>query len=307
MESAINGISKVIMTSIIFIMIGSMIYSFISNISDRIEKKRKLRSYKKIKKEDYYRELPCKGDLFLTYYIASKYKTCDYLSLKGNLATSFFLKWVKKGLVKIQGYDPGTNDVILYIDTSCENAIDDNIERHLYEGFKESVGTNKTFKEDDILHHIRNKNVINFLSEAYQEGERRLIKYAPKPDESKQYFKEYRILNFIKELKKEINGFKYFIVDFTSLDKKDLTEFPLWDNYVIFANLLGLIEHFKKGTFIKNEEFMNPEIKKIINSGIFDKFNEYSHKNIIYSEEEYASNKRAISKSQNEYLKNNSK
>ena len=305
MESTIDAISKVITFSIIGMIIGSLIYNFISEVIEKIEKKKKLRSYKKVKKEDYYRELPCKGDLFLTYYIASKYKTCDYLSLKGNLVTSFFLKWVKKGLVKIYGYDTNSNDVILYIDTSCEStAIDDDIERHLYEGFKESVGSNKTFKEDDILYHIRNKNVISFLTEAYKEGEKRLIKYAPKPDESKLYFKEYRIINFIKELKKEINGFKYFIVDFTNVEKKDLVEVPFWDNYIIFANLLGLLEHFKKGTFIKNEKSMNPEMRKVLNSNIFEKINEYSHKNEIYSEEEFTKNKKAIKKSQIDFLKN---
>ena len=301
MENAIESISKGFGITILCFVLGLMLFDWISQIDDKRQKKKLLKSYKKVKKEDYFRELPCKGDLFLTYYISSRYKTCDYLSLKGNLITSFFLKWVKKGLVKIQGYDTKTNDVILYIDTSCENAIDDNLERRLYEGFKESVGENKTFKEDDILYHIRNEKVVNFLTDAYTEGEKRLLFYAPKPDESKLYFKEYRLLNYIKELIKEINGFKYFIVDFTSVKKKDLTEVPIWDNYIIFANLLGLLDHFQKGTFIKDEKFMNPEMREILKTNIFEKFDEYSHNNEIYSEEEYKSNKKIIVESQNNY------
>ena len=186
---------------ILIILVTVIIFAGLMLTDDN--KRRETVVEKKVESKKYYRSLPCQGDIFITYFILSKCNLTDYLSIKGNLISSFYLKW---DLLKIKSVDQKDNQAIMYFDEIHNDIIEDEVEKKLYKISKEVLETYNVefFKADDLIKHLisNNQSMVNFFKDAYEEGKKRLIAIGPRPDETKEYYKEYTLIPYIQLLKR---------------------------------------------------------------------------------------------------------
>ncbi|MBR5662459.1 MAG: hypothetical protein IKX00_02265 [Bacilli bacterium] len=290
--------------SVLFILLVLFIVQIIIVTIFNYSKRREISLEKKLRTKNTSSEIPCKGDLYITYFIASKCNLADYLSLKGNLISSFYLKWLKKGLLKIDKSDAKDKQAILYFDDKAANCIDDEVEAELYTITKnvlDASGANY-FKADDLVSYMTNNNedVINFFEHAYYKGKKRVYA-AITPVSEKVTRVDNRILTeYMLELKKQIVEFINFINKVDILDNYEFESVKVWDNYYIFANLLGLRDKIKDGRF---KDKVNPNLIKLKYTRTFENIDNIVHVNVLCSEKEYKNNKRKIIKSKRNYEK----
>lgn len=205
-----------------------------------------------------FRDIPCDNDLYLFYYLAN---TLGYIkeNQKGGIIAAIILKWVrdgyitfektkKRGLIfKKEGFTIEFNKNI-----QCHN---DN-EKKLLKMFKKAAGSNgiletgefenwceENYERVDDWFEDLDSNVIDKLYDSKDLTDR--VGYR------KQFgikFKCDEIVysNKLKEYIYQIVGFKKFIEEMTLLDEKEVIEVRLWEDYLIYASILGLADKVEK-------------------------------------------------------------
>ena len=278
------------------ILIGFIIYFIFIMVKDD-DKDNKIIDQATTDIKENHRELPCKGDLFISYFVLSESGILDYLSVKGNLILSLYLSWIKKGILKVKNIG---NQLTFYFDITSENMINDNIEQKLYETVKNTLSTNSNgFKADELVKCLVNNNqiVVNFFKDAYEEGKARIIKIATSSTVASN---DFNVTPYIQELKKQIVSFQNYLINFSRTNQEGFDSNYILDNYYIFANLLGINKTIENSWFM---EKVNPDMLKLVNSGVVNNLDEYAHTNNLYSDEEFNRHKKIIKKSEKAYNK----
>ena len=292
--------------SMLLIILGLFIVYIILTSIFNYSKRREISLEKKLRTKTASSDIPCKGDLYVTYYIASKCNLTDYLSLKGNLISSFYLKWVKKGLLQIDKSDAKDKQAILYFNDSVTNCIDDEVEGELYTITKnvlKNSGANY-FKADDLITYItnNNENVIRFFEDAYYKGKKRVYAALTPVSTENTKISNRMLTEYMLDLKRQIVEFMNFIKNADILNKYEFESVKIWDNYYIFANLLGLRDNIKDGRF---KDKINPNLIKLKYTKTVENIDNIVHVNILCSKDEYKNNKKKIIKSLRKYKKQN--
>ena len=278
------------------ILIGFIIYFIFIMVKDD-DKDNKIIDEAAKDINENHRDLPCKGDLFIAYFVLSESGILDYLSVKGNLILSLYLSWIKKGILKVKNID---NQPTFYFDNTSENMINDNIEQKLYETVKNTLSTNSNgFKADELVKCLVNNNqiVVNFFKDAYEEGKARIIKIATSSTVASN---DFNVTPYIQELKKQIVSFQNYLINFSRTNQEGFDSNYILDNYYIFANLLGINKTIKNSWFTDK---VNPDMIKLVNSSVVNNLDEYAHTNNLYSDEEFNRHKNIIKKSEKAYNK----
>jgi len=256
---------------------------------------------KKLRSRKTSDKIPCYGDLYITYFIASKCNLVDYLSLKGNLISSFYLKWLKKGLLKIKDADESDKESILFFDDKYVNCLDDEIEKELYTITKKALlmANADYFKADDLIKNFIDEKIglTGFFTHVYNKAKTKLgLQGIPDFERNTHYY----ITDHILDLKRQVVEFMNFIQNETIIKDYEFESVQVWDNYYIFANLLGLRGKVKLAWF---NDKINPNFIKISKQDTFDSIDDFVHSKQIYSEEELINNKQKINKSQKNYVR----
>ena len=196
--------------------------------------------------KEYLKDVPCKGDLFITYFVLSKSNLIDYLTVKGNFISSIYLSWIKKGLIKTKSIDKGDNQLNLYFDNTNITAIDSEIEKKLYESIKNGITVNQTgvFKLDELVKSLVSSNqiIVNFLKESYEEGKKRIIKTLTNSYELNE---DYNVEPCVQELKKQIVSFQNYLINFANGPENESASVYVLDNYYEFSKFLDIHENIK--------------------------------------------------------------
>lgn len=235
---------------------------------------------KKIPKDvPYYRDIPCKKDVFRAYFIAYKY---GLTKNKTDVLGAIILKWLKDGLIKIEQKEMGKifkkeNTVVVLTELKAESIADlkeRRLFRMLYEASKDGYLENKEFEKwcsnsylqilswfDDII-EVKKIELVN-------EG---LIKNEIKT--SLRIFKR-KVYTATPELKQEaieLAGLKRYLNDYTLIKDREAIEVELFEEYLIYAQIMGIAKKVAK-------EFKDlyPEIIEQSN------FNSYDHLIFIYT------------------------
>lgn len=293
---------QVFIAILIIILVIFVVILFVLFIINPNDEKSKLE--KKLKTKKKSSKIPCNGDLYVTYLIASKCNLVDYLSIKGNLISSFYLKWLKKGLLKIQAADKDDNQAVLYFDDNFVNCLDDEIEGELYSISKNALLIAKAnyFKADDLINALSDEKIglTAFFIHVYYKAKKRIeAQVLPLGENSvrnKRLLVEERML-FLKE---EVVEFMNFIKDEAMVKDYEFESVHIWDNYYIFANLLGLRKNMKPGWF---NDKVNQNFIAISKTKTFDNINEFVHNESIYGVDEMLNHKNKIVKSQKNYVR----
>lgn len=226
-----------------------------------------LPSKKKIKNIDMFRDIPCHKDIYYFYYTA----LCSGLieaNEKSGIIAAILLQWVRdnkiefvktkdKGLLlKKEGYSIDLNK---RIETSCE--VESDLLRllltasgnnHVLETNEFEKWCKKNYSRLDMWFDRVNSYVESCLITQGMLDKKNIL--------HKFLFSSYYIPQKIydvefKEEMEHVIGFKKFLEEISSIDEKEVIEVKLWEEYLIFATILGIADKVEKQLKIRCPEF----------------------------------------------------
>lgn len=202
-----------------------------------------------------YRDIPCKGDIFRAYFVADTYKL---LKKKTDFLGAIFLKWLKENRISIEKQEVGKifkkedTCIILKNDSSFLNEHEEALYKMIKEASKDEILQEKEFEKwcsrnyskilnwfDKILDSERDLLVSEGIIELQEVPVMKVFKK-----------KKYVVNDSLMEEAKELAGLKKFLEEFTLIKEREPIEVNLFEDYLIFAQILGIAKkvasQFKK-------------------------------------------------------------
>lgn len=204
-----------------------------------------------------FREIPCDKNILLFYYLAKKQGIISDDDSRPNLISGFILKWVRDGLITIKAKESGMvfkkENYEMYLNLNAE--IENEQESSLYKMFilASNNGTLKTksfqkwcsthyqkiddwFMEvDNTTNDYMNKNDYTTSGTIYK----RFLFWKIPQDRTIWTNKAYDQCLYVW-------GFNNFLKDEDNMKEKAAIEVKLWDEYLIFAAVLGIADRVEK-------------------------------------------------------------
>jgi len=201
----------------------------------------------------YYRDIPCKKDIFRAYYIAHQY---GLTKNKTDVLGAIILKWLKEGLIKIEQKETGMifkkeNTVVVLSETNPE-ALNDEKEKELfkmlYEASKDGYLENKEFEKWCSNSYTR---VLSWFDEIIKREKEKLANEGLLTVEEKVSLKIFKskVYTATSELKQEameLAGLKRYLNEYTLIKDREAIEVQLFEEYLIFAQIMGIARKVAK-------------------------------------------------------------
>ena len=209
---------------------------------------------KKIPKDvPYFRDIPCKKDIFRAYYIGYQY---GIIKNKTDILGAIILKWLKDGLIRIEEKETGLvfkkeNTVIVLKETNPEKIFEpkeNELFKMLYEASKDGYLESKEFEKwcqhsyskilswfDTIISSEENKLVEEGIIEVREEAKLKIFKsqvYVATPELKKEAI--------------ELAGLKRYLNEYTLIKEREAIEVQLFEEYLIFAQIMGIAKKVAK-------------------------------------------------------------
>lgn len=204
-----------------------------------------------------FREIPCDKDIFLFYYLAKKLDIIGDDESRENLISGFILKWVRDGVVTIREKESGAivkkknYDMYLDVDVKFENKQESALYKMFILASKDGVLQTIAFqkwcgkhykkidswftKVDNIIEDSMNKNGYAKTATVYK----RVLFWNIPRDRTVWTNKAYDQCLYVW-------GFNNFLKDEDNMKEKAAIEVKLWDEYLIFAAVLGIADRVEK-------------------------------------------------------------
>lgn len=209
---------------------------------------------KKIPKDvPYFRDIPCKKDIYRAYYIGYKY---GIIKSKTDILGAIILKWLKNGMIRIEGKETGLifkkeNTVIVLTETNPEmfiEAKEKELFKMLYDASKDGYLESKEFEKwcsksyskilswfDAIISNEENKLIEEGLIEVKEKTTLKIFKG-----------KIYVATTELKQEAIELAGLKRYLNEYTLIKEREAIEVQLFEEYLIFAQIMGIAEKVAK-------------------------------------------------------------
>ena len=202
---------------------------------------------------DYYRDIPCNGNLFRAYYIAYNY---GLLKNKTDILGAIILKWLKDSLIKLEQKEQGVifkkeNTVIILNGAKTElitNVKEKEIFDLLYRASGDGILENKEFER-----WCRNNysKILNWFENILKEEKQDLVINGFLIPHEKTTLKIFKstVFTVTPEIRNEaiqIAGLKKYLIDYTLIHEREAIEVSLFEDYLIFAQMLGIAKTVAK-------------------------------------------------------------
>ena len=260
------AILSAIIILIIILIIKAVLKKAKYNDKLVFEGKRKLPAKRKI---EYYKQVPCRGNLDKIYCLAYQYRIIPEEKLKKGLISATILNWIKNNEAKIVKTKKGKLNLRnnnYAIDLSKMQKQDNNSESKILNMLKDIAGESGILeirkfekwcrKNYDAIESIFDDLILQQERELFNAG---LIQKFSK--EKKRIFNKIitSITYYKKDLKDEaiqIVGLKKYLEHYNVIKNREFVEVKQWEDYLIFAHLLGLPDKVEKQFAI-----LSPELK----------------------------------------------
>ena len=202
---------------------------------------------------EYFRDIPCNNDIFRAFYVGYNY---NILKRDSYLLGAIILKWIKDSVVKVEHKESSKvfkkDDISIIFNTSSLQNFESKKEKEifdiLYSASKDGVLKNNEFKDWCELHY---KTVFNWFDDILDEQRDKLV------NENLIMHEEKTILKFFvkhkysstPELRQEalnLAGLKKYLKEYTLIKNREPIEVNLFENYLIFAQLMGIADKVAK-------------------------------------------------------------
>ena len=227
---------------------------------------------KRTKDAMYFRDIPCNGDIFRAYYIAYQY---DLMKNKTDILGAIILKWLKQGIIRTEQREGGKifkrEDTVIILGDDSKKQFDNPKETKLfkmmYEASEDGILENKEFEKWCKLSYNK---ILRWFDQILEEQRTSLtadgiIKY----EEGGVWGKKYTATPELKNEAMKLSGLKKFLLDFTRIKEREAIEVELFEEYLIYAQLLGIAKQVSK-----QFKELYPDLIEQTNYGSYD--------NIIY-------------------------
>ena len=198
----------------------------------RFKSDKKTPSYKEVA---YYRDIPCDKDLYIMYWICYQYNIVDEVDLRKGIIGAIILKWIRDNNIIIRKTSKSYELVL-----NKEVVIEDDLERQLYNILIQASSNNMILekKEFEKWSRYNYQSIRNWLDKVLYIGEYHLT--------DKKYITDNYVLDNVKELAIQIKGFKRFLLEFSLISDRESIEVKIWEEYLIYAELLGIANKVRK-------------------------------------------------------------
>ena len=202
---------------------------------------------------DYFRDIPCKKDIYRAYYIGHKYGIIKNVT---DILGAIILKWIKDDLIKVEQKDGGTifkkeNTVIILTETDLSKILDEkehDLFNMLYTASKDGILENKEFEKWCSKSYSK---ILSWFDKILDREEKKLIEEGLIIISEKRYFKFFKrkIYTFTSDLKDEaieLAGLKKYLNDYTLIKERESIEVKLFEEYLIYAQMMGIAKKVAK-------------------------------------------------------------
>lgn len=220
-------------------------------------KNRNKTQIRNIDKSIYYRDIPCFENIELAYWLLYNFSDIKKNDLNNGLLGAYLLDWYKKGYIDIKSSQKlGLNNNNYSIDLKDGNWSKSYVESSIYKFLKTVAGNNNILEKNEIQNYCSVdgksfeleymfKNILKVIQEDLERQNYITV------EKAKDYilFKTQEKITLSDELINEyqnLNGLKNFLLDYSNMEEKMHIEVHIWENYLIFANLLGIADKVKQ-------------------------------------------------------------
>ena len=202
---------------------------------------------------EYFRDIPCNGDIFRAYYIGYSYKL---LKNRTDILGALLLKWLKDSLITIGKKDVGSlvkrdSDVIVVNRGKLDSITDEN-EQRLFKMISDASGDGVLEKKEFGNWCDSNYDMIFGWFKDVMDDER----YKLESEElinvvDTKYLKFYIVTTHeatpaLKQEALELAGLKKFLKEYSLIASREPIEVNLFEDYLIFAQLMGIAKEVAK-------------------------------------------------------------
>lgn len=220
-------------------------------------KDRNKNQIKNIDKSIYYRDIPCFESIDLAYWLLYNFSDIKKNDLNNGLLGAYLLDWYKKGYIDIKRSQKlGFKNDNYSIDLKDGNWAKSYVESSVYNFLKTVAGNNNILEKNEIRNYCSVdgkkfeleymfKNILKVMQEDLER--QNYITVIKAKDYI--FFKTQEKITLSDELVNEyqnLNGLKNFLLDYSNMEEKMHIEVNIWENYLIFANLLGIADKVKQ-------------------------------------------------------------
>lgn len=223
---------------------------------------------KKIDKKEVpmFRDIPCNKDI---YYANALIKLNNFEYKESNILGAIFLKWVRTNKILFRSEEKGifnkeTSVIDLTMNPTFDNDLESKLFDMMYEASKDGMLETKEFER------WSSKNYTEFLSlfkkiENHTISDLKASGHIYKRRDKHECKKKDVMDDTIYNDSIQLYGLKKYLLEFSNMNKKEVMEVKLWDEYLMFAYLFGIADRVAKQ--FKN---MYPEIVEQMESSNFN-------------------------------------
>lgn len=220
-----------------------------------------------LKDVNMFRDIPCQKDLYYFYYLAYKSQLIDD-DQRAGLIAAVLLKWIKDKKIEFkktekqgffstkEGYEI---DLSVDIETSCS------VERELLEMLKRASRDNLILETnefenwcsrnyaqvdawfDRVISYVETEMTTKGLLDKTYKVKKGLL------GDTKVFTKIYDLK--VKEDVLYIYGLKKFLKEMSYIHEKEVIEVKMWEEYLIFATIMGIADEVEEQLKIRCPEF----------------------------------------------------
>lgn len=202
---------------------------------------------------DYFRDIPCQGNLMRAYYIGYKY---GIIQNKTDILGAIILKWLKDDLIKVEQREAGTifkkENTVVILNQTDKSAITDNDEAELfsmlYTASKDGILENKEFEQWCSKSYSK---ILSWFDNIIKKEQNQLINDGNIILEKQKVMKIFtrKVYKFMPEVRQEaveLAGLKRFLLDYSLIKEREAIEVHLFEEYLIYAQMLGIAKKVAK-------------------------------------------------------------
>lgn len=234
----------------LFSLFGLFLLIFKSGIKYLKDKNKK--QVENIDKTANYRDIPCFANIELAYWLLYNFSDNKQDDLNNGLLSAYLLRWYKNGYIDVKSTGKSNN---YNIDLKDGNWNKNHVESSIYDFLKEVSGNNNILEKKEIKNYCSVdghtyqmkflfKHILNYIQDDLQA--QKYIEVIPPKDYF--FFKTQTKIVLSQELINEYQnliGLKNFLLDYSMIEEKQHIEVHIWEDYLIFANILGIADKVK--------------------------------------------------------------
>lgn len=193
----------------------------------------------------YHRDIPFNNNIFKAYGIAIHFNILDN---KSNLIGALLLRWIKLGYISIVQ----DSSYVFALKIPIALCFDNEIEQRLLDILRKVSNQNNILEYKEFKSYC-NSNYIEIINWFHS-----VDYYVEELLKTEGYIKEnsvivHKLFNLITRLDSykiltkeasqkaiELLGLKKYLLNYSNIDDRSSVEVTMWDNYLIFAQLLGI-------------------------------------------------------------------